>query len=126
MLRWEKLSLGYTDSQGTPILREEICRLYTTVSAEDIMVAAPQELIAMALRAMLKPGDHVVAIRPAYQSLYELAQSAGCKVSFWDPEVEHSGSFSFDVSSSHAAWWKPAARNCCDLQFHQSGMPDRT
>lgn len=91
--------MAYTDSQGTPILREEICKLYTTVSAEDIMVAAPQELIAMALRAMLKPGDHVVAVFPSYQSLYELAQSMGCEVSFWEPDVEHNGSYAFDVST---------------------------
>ena len=90
--------MAYTDSQGTPILREEICKLYKTVSADNIMVAAPQELIAMALRAMLKPGDHVVAVCPGYQSLYEVAQSIGCEVSFWEPDVQHNGSFAFDVS----------------------------
>ena len=93
MLRWEDLSLAYTDPQGTPILREEICKLYKTVSAEEILVAAPQELIAMAFRAMLKPGDHIVAVYPGYQSLYELAQSMGCEVSFWELDVQHNGSF---------------------------------
>ena len=106
MLRWENLSLAYTDPQGMPTLREEICKLYKTVSAEDIIVAAPQELIAMAFSAMLKPGDHIVAVYPGYQSLYELAQSMGCEVSFWEPDVDHNGSFAFDVSASHTPWRK--------------------
>ena len=106
MLRWENLSLAYTDPQGMPTLREEICQLYKTVSAEEIIVAAPQELIAMAFRAMLKPGDHIVAVYPGYQSLYELAQSMGCGVSFWEPDVDHNGNFAFDVSKSHTPWRK--------------------
>ena len=101
MLRWENLSLAYTDPQGALPLREEICKLYKTVSAEETIVAAPQELIAMAFRAMLKPGNHIVAMYPGYQSLYELAQSMGCEVSFWEPDVDHEGSFAFDVSIPH-------------------------
>ena len=106
MLRWENLSLAYTDPQGALPLREEICKLYKAVSAEETIVAAPQELIAMAFRAMLKPGDHIVAMCPGYQSLYEVAQSIGCEVSFWEPDLNHKGSFAFDVSIPHLPQWK--------------------
>ena len=99
--RWERLGLGYTDPQGFPALRQEICALYTRVSWEDIIVAAPQELISMAFHAMLRPGDHVVAVFPGYQSLYEIAQHIGCHVSFWEPEEQKDGSFVFDVRVMH-------------------------
>ena len=50
------------------------------------MVAAPQELILLAMRALLKPGDHVVCAFPGYQSLYECALDAGCDVTRWEPD----------------------------------------
>ena len=75
--------------------------LYKTVSTEQIIVAAPQELINMAFTAMLRPGDHFVCMFPGYQSLYEIAQHIGCKVSFWEPDELPDGSFFFDVSSPH-------------------------
>ena len=82
LLRWENLTLGYTDPQGAVALRREICALYKAATPEDVIVAAPQELISMAFQAMLQPGDHIVATFPGYQSLYELAQTMGCSVSF--------------------------------------------
>ena len=92
--------MSYTDPQGSLALRTEVCMLYEKVSQEDIIVAAPQELINMAFHAMLRPGDHVVSVFPGYQSLYEIARHIGCKVSFWEPEVQKDGSFVFDVSTA--------------------------
>ena len=97
--RWDQLDLGYTDPQGAPALRHEICNLYQTVSWEEVIVAAPQELINMAFQAMLRPGDHVVSVFPGYQSLYEIARHIGCDVSFWEPEEHKDGSFVFKVYS---------------------------
>lgn len=48
--RWEELSLGYTDSNGHPALREEITKLYETVKAENVLVLVPQEAIQIASR----------------------------------------------------------------------------
>ena len=96
--RWERLGLAYTDPQGALPLRQEICKLYETVSTDDVIVAAPQELINMAFHAMLRPGDHVVSMFPGYQSLYEIARHSGCDVSFWEPEVQKDGSFVFQVT----------------------------
>jgi aspartate/methionine/tyrosine aminotransferase len=84
--RWEGLRLGYTESQGLPDLRAEIAALYETIGADDVLVAAPEELIFLTMNALLAPGDHVVCTFPGYQSLYELARSIGCEVSLWRPE----------------------------------------
>src|SRR3972149_3884445 len=77
---WNDLRLGYTESPGHPILRDEVSRLYQTITPADVMIAAPEEAIFVAMHALLKPGDHVVSIFPAYQSLYEIARAIGCDV----------------------------------------------
>jgi aspartate/methionine/tyrosine aminotransferase len=84
---WEDLGLGYTESQGHPLLRQEIARLYQTIGPGDILVAAPEEAIFIAMNALLGPGDHAIVISPAYQSLYEVARSLGCRVSRWPVEL---------------------------------------
>jgi aspartate/methionine/tyrosine aminotransferase len=87
---WERLTLGYTESQGLPLLRSEIASLYSGVSADEIVVAAPQELVLIAMNCLLEAGDHVVCAFPGYQSLYQVAESIGCRVDFWEP-VEAEG-----------------------------------
>ncbi len=85
---WEKLTLGYTESQGLPILRREIASLYMGVSPEQVFVAAPQECILIAMQCLLEKGDRVVCTFPGYQSLYQLAESMGCEVDRWEPSGE--------------------------------------
>jgi aspartate/methionine/tyrosine aminotransferase len=92
--RWQNLRLGYTESQGSPELRTEIAGLYESVDAGEVLVAAPEEAIFLAMSAMLSPRDHVICTFPGYQSLYEVARSIGCEVSLWRP-VE-GGVWSFD------------------------------
>jgi aspartate/methionine/tyrosine aminotransferase len=82
--RWETLSLGYTESPGHPVLREAIAQLYANVTAADTLVLSPIEGIFVTMHALLRPGDHVVAMFPAYQALYEVARSVGCDVSLWE------------------------------------------
>jgi aspartate/methionine/tyrosine aminotransferase len=83
--QWDNLSLGYTESSGLPELRQEIAMLYKNVSAEEVFVVSPGEANFMAMNVHLQPGDHVICIAPAYQSLYEVAKSIGCELSFWTP-----------------------------------------
>jgi len=87
---WERLTLGYSESQGLPLLRREIASLYSGVSADEIVVAAPQELVLIAMSCLLEAGDHVVCTFPGYQSLYQVAESIGCRVDRWEP-VEAEG-----------------------------------
>jgi aspartate/methionine/tyrosine aminotransferase len=80
--RWETIRLGYTESPGLPELRAEIASLYETVQAEDVLVfSGAEEAIFTLHNVLLGPGDHAVVVRPAYQSLAEVARAAGADVS---------------------------------------------
>jgi aspartate/methionine/tyrosine aminotransferase len=101
--RYHALSLAYTESAGLPALREAIAAMYGTLEARHVVVGAPQELVSLAMAALLAPGDHVVCCFPGYQSLYQLAQSAGCEVSLWEPRPGEGGALRFDVADLQAA-----------------------
>lgn len=85
---WENLSLGYTETAGSGALREEISGLYEGIGPGDILVAAPEEAIFIALNCMLEAGDHVVCTFPGYQSLYEIPTALGCEVEMWRPDED--------------------------------------
>jgi len=79
--RWERLSLGYTESLGLPVLRDEIAKLYRGLTTDDVITfAGAEEGIFLAMHALLSPGDHAVVVWPSYQSLYEVARSIGASV----------------------------------------------
>jgi len=84
---WRDLKLSYTESQGHPLLRAEAAGLYRSIRPADVLIAAPEELILIAMSALLQPGDHVIATFPGYQSLYAIAEALGCKVTRWPLEV---------------------------------------
>ena len=82
--------LGYTESAGDPGLRREIARLYTTVEPDQILVhTGAEEAIFLFMQAALCPGDHVIVHWPCYQSLFEVARSLGCTVTFWRAREEN-------------------------------------
>jgi aspartate/methionine/tyrosine aminotransferase len=84
---WRDLTLGYTESQGHPRLREAIAGLYAGITPGETLVAAPEELIFIAMHVLLSPGDHVIATYPGYQSLHEVARALGAEVTRWGPTV---------------------------------------
>lgn len=86
---WDNLKLGYTESQGHPVLREEISRLYESIQVNDILTITPEEGIFIAMNCLLKKGDHMIASFPGYQSLYEIAHSIGCEITKWIPNQEN-------------------------------------
>lgn len=78
---WESLRLGYTESPGHPLLRQEISQLYSTLNADQILTCAgAEEGIYCSMRVLIEPNDHVIVIEPCYQSLVSLAQSMGAEV----------------------------------------------
>jgi aspartate/methionine/tyrosine aminotransferase len=83
---WHNLQLGYTDSQGHPLLRAEIAKLYEGIQPGDVMTLSPEEGIFIAMNVLLNRGDHIIATFPGYQSLYEIAVSLGCDITRWQPE----------------------------------------
>lgn len=93
---WDGLSLGYTESPGHPRLRAAVSGLYESISPSDVLTAAPEEAIFIAMQALLQPGDHVIFTAPAYQSLYEIPAAIGCRVSPW-ALAARSGVWSLDL-----------------------------
>lgn len=95
--KFQNTWLGYTESQGSPALRKEICNLYTTMQAENILVhTGAQEAIYLFMHAMLKEDDHVIVHAPHYQSLSEVAKRIGCQVSPWIAREENSWALDLD------------------------------
>jgi aspartate/methionine/tyrosine aminotransferase len=105
---WADLGLGYTESAGHPLLREEIARQYRTVEPDEVLVCSgAQEAIFVALGSMLGPGDHVVVVWPSYQSLHEVARASGADVTLLPLEHEHG--WELDLDRLRAAL-RPATR----------------
>jgi aspartate/methionine/tyrosine aminotransferase len=111
--RWESLSLGYVEpSNGSAYLRQEIIKAQvigrsssqTSLDLDPshcVNVCAPQEGIFLGIQALCQPGDHIVCVAPAYQSLHEVAASLGCDVTLWWPEeVEIKEATSFQQTTS--------------------------
>lgn len=84
---WENLRLGYTEMQGNPLLRREVTKLYSKIDPDEVLIAAPEEGIFISMNVLLEKGDHVISTFPAYQSLYEVANSLGCEVTKWMPKT---------------------------------------
>jgi aspartate/methionine/tyrosine aminotransferase len=82
---WDNLNLGYTDSQGHPLLREEIAKSYNGIKPKDLLIVTPEEGIFLTMNVLLEANDHVIVTFPGYQSLYELANSLGCRITKWLP-----------------------------------------
>lgn len=82
---WENLTLGYTESEGHPLLREAILQYYNLQNIENVFVASPGELNFITMNVLLQPNDHVVVVSPAYQSLSEVVKSLDCEISYWQP-----------------------------------------
>ena len=97
---WESLSLGYTESQGHPLLRAEIAQLYQQITGEDLLVVVPEEGILLAMATLLRPGDGVIGTYPGYQSLYQIAESLGYSIARWMPECDERWHFDVDWLSS--------------------------
>jgi aspartate/methionine/tyrosine aminotransferase len=107
---WDRLVLGYTETAGHPLLRAEIARRYQGLTAEEIhCFAGAEEAIAMLVTAIVEAGDHVIVVRPAYQSLFELARARGAEVTeLWlRPEED----YRFDPERVAAAL-RPSTRLC--------------
>jgi aspartate/methionine/tyrosine aminotransferase len=95
--KFQQTWLGYTESQGSPTLRAEICRLYETMQPDDILVhTGAEEAIFLFMFAAFKEYDHVIVHSPGYQSLAEVARAAGCDISPWRAREENGWSLDLD------------------------------
>ena len=94
--------LGYTESSGSPALRQEISRIYAAIAPEQVLVhAGAEEAIYIFMHALLEPGDHLIVHWPCYQSLFEVARSIGCRVTRWEAREENGWALDLDELRAH-------------------------
>ncbi|HEK85760.1 MAG: aminotransferase class I/II-fold pyridoxal phosphate-dependent enzyme [Candidatus Saccharicenans sp.] len=76
-----KKELGYTQTNGTPPLRENISRLYPGIGLEQIMVTAgSSEANFLIVWSLLEPGDEVIFELPNYMQMWGLSRAFGGRV----------------------------------------------
>lgn len=91
------LRLGYTESLGSPNLRETITSLYSNISPDQILVhSGAEEAIFNFMNVALEPGDDIVVQTPHYQSLGEVARGVGARVILWPAEFGRGWFFELD------------------------------
>jgi aspartate/methionine/tyrosine aminotransferase len=90
------LRLGYSEAPGTLELRSAIAATYRRAGPEEILVTTGAiEANFLLFNVLLEPGDHVVAVYPAYQQLYSVPRAIGCEVALWKLRPENS--FRYDL-----------------------------
>ena len=90
------LRQGYTEARGTRALRETIASVYEETTPENILVTTGAiEANYLLFNTLLQAGDHVVAVYPAYQQLYAVAEAIGCVVERWELRPENG--FRYDL-----------------------------
>jgi aspartate/methionine/tyrosine aminotransferase len=95
--KFQQVWLGYTESLGSPALRKEISKLYETLGPEHVLVhTGAEEAIFIFMNTMFQSGDHVIVHSPGYQSLAEVARTAGCDVSLWQAREENNWALDLD------------------------------
>jgi len=122
---WDRLTLGYTESTGHPLLRAEIAALYDGVTPDDVLVfAGAEEAIFCLVNVLLGPGDHAIVTWPGYQSLYEVARAAGAAVTLH--ELHEDARWRLDVEALRAAVTPSTRLIVVNAPHNPTGMlPDR-
>ncbi len=78
---FDNLHLGYTETFGSPALRQAIAETYESISADDTLCfAGAGEGIFIAMQVLLESGDHAIVLTPNYQSAETVPLSI-CEVS---------------------------------------------
>ncbi len=91
------LELGYTQTNGTPPLRENIARLYPGIDLEQILVTAgSSEANFLLMWRTLESGDEVLFELPNYMQMYGLQKAFGARPKYfwlreqngWSPDLD--------------------------------------
>lgn len=90
-------SLGYSEARGSIELRTSLANTYARASADDILVTTGAiESNFLLFNTLLDPGDHVVAVSPAYQQLHSVPRALGAELDLWS--VVQGDTFSYDLN----------------------------
>ncbi len=97
-----EVKLSYTPPQGTETLRDAIAARTPGLGPDEVVVAAPQELIDLTLGALCTAGTGpVVVLTPCYQSLTDTPAQRGVAVRPWPlRETEHGWALDEDALPS--------------------------
>jgi len=88
--------LGYSEAPGSLALRTAIAATYRDTKSENVLITTGAiEANFLLFNVLLDPGDHVVAVHPAYQQLYSVPRAIGCDVSLWS--IATDGGFHYDL-----------------------------
>jgi aspartate/methionine/tyrosine aminotransferase len=91
------MRLGYSEAPGSEELRSLIAATYVSTSPDEVLVTTGAiEANFLAFNTLLDPGDHVVAVYPAYQQLYSVPRGIGCDVSLWELRPENGFRYDLD------------------------------
>jgi len=122
---WEGLQLGYTESTGHPLLRREIASLYDSIEPDDVLTfAGAEEAVFCLVNVLVGSGDHVIVTWPGYQSLYEIARTAGADVTLHELH-EHDG-WALDLDRLRGQVTAATRLIVVNLPHNPTGMlPDR-
>jgi aspartate/methionine/tyrosine aminotransferase len=75
------VGLDYSQTNGTPELRERICALYPGSTPDHVLVTTgASEANYLAVWTLLEPGDELVMMLPNYMQIWGLAKSLGIAV----------------------------------------------
>jgi aspartate/methionine/tyrosine aminotransferase len=92
------LRLGYIESQGSLELRTAISKLYDDIAPDEVLAfSGAEEGIFTFMNTILDPGDHIIVQFPAYQSLFEIAESIGSKVTKWSMTSDSNWNLDIEV-----------------------------
>lgn len=89
--------LGYSEAPGSLELRSLLSATYANTGPSEILVTTGAiEANFLAFNTLLEPGDHVIAVYPAYQQLYSVPRAIGCDVSLWELRPENGFRYDLD------------------------------
>lgn len=85
----DDLVLHDSESHGGPGLRAALADRWTGGDADQVMVThGSSEAIYVVMHTVLEAGDEVVVVDPAYQQLFGIAESLGCRITRWPLRTE--------------------------------------
>lgn len=92
----QQTPLGYSEARGSARLRTALAATFARATPDDILVTTGAiEANYLLFTTLLSPGDHVVAVSPAYQQLHSVPQALGAEVTLWD--VRTPDGFRYDL-----------------------------
>ncbi len=84
------LSLDYIEAGGTEAFRAAVASWYDQIGPEDVQATlGAAEAIFILMSTLVGPGDRVIVESPRYQSLAEVARTAGAEVIDWPLRPEN-------------------------------------